>query len=155
VLVGDVAHVGVPEKRKGVVLAQRVEGDGTIDHLADLAVWAAFALGRESRDELGVALVPLRRIEHCAQVPIWGPVGARSIKWHPKRLQDLAHVALEALPVGLTDPARTHALPVATLDVLVAQVADRWVEISFRHQFGCNVSSDRRTSIWPLCIRVS
>src|SRR2546426_10155509 len=58
VLVGDVAHVGVPEKRKGVVLAQRVEGDGTIDHLADLAVWAAFALGGKAVTSLASPSYP-------------------------------------------------------------------------------------------------
>src|SRR2546426_6383483 len=145
----------MPEKRKGVMLAQRVKRNRTIDHLADLAVGAAFTLGRERRDQLGVALVPLGRVEHRAQVPIWGSLGSRRVERHPQGLQDLAHVALKTLPVGLADATRADALPVTTFDVVVAQIADRWFQSSFRHQFGCNVSSDRRTSIWPFCIRVS
>ena len=46
-------------------------------------------------------------------------------------------------------------VPLATRLTIVAQVADRGFKISLRHQFGCSVSSDRRTSIWPFCIRVS
>src|SRR5256886_3602921 len=119
----------MPEKWKGVVLAQRGKGNRTIDYLTDLAVGAAFTLGRERRDQLGVALVSLGRIEHRAQIAIWGSLGPGSIERHAQGLQDLAHVALKTLPVGLADATRADALPVATFDVVVAQIADRWFRV--------------------------
>src|SRR5437660_12913897 len=115
----------MPEKWKGVVLAQRVKGNRTIDYLTDLAVGAAFTLGRERRDQLGIALVSLGRIEHRAQVAIWGSLRPRSIERHAQGLQDLAQVALKTLPVDLADASRVDALPRATVDIVVAPLVSR------------------------------
>ena len=66
-LVGDVADVDVAEERQGMVLAQGEERDWAFDDLGDLAVRAAPALGREGREQLGVALVARGRVEQGAQ----------------------------------------------------------------------------------------
>ena len=67
-LVGDVAEVGVAEERKGVVLAERVKGNRSVDDLAELTVGTPIALGRKGCDQLVVTLITLGRIEHRTQV---------------------------------------------------------------------------------------
>src|SRR4029077_13040969 len=64
VLVGNVTHIGMTEEGEGVMLAERVEGNRAVDHLADLAVRTTFAFGREGGHQFGIALVALRRVEH-------------------------------------------------------------------------------------------
>ena len=45
-------HVRHPVEREGVMLAQREEGDGPFDHLADRAIGSSAALGREGGQQL-------------------------------------------------------------------------------------------------------
>src|SRR6267143_1860628 len=111
VLMGDVAQVGVAEEGEGVVLAERVERNRAVNHLAQLAVGPAVALGR---------------IEHRAQVSLGRLLGTRRIQRHAYGRQDLAHVPLEAAPVLVADAPWTYALPIATLDLFVAQAANAW-----------------------------
>ena len=75
-LVGDVADMGHSVKRERMVLAQREEGDGSLDDLADPAIGAAAALGREGREQLVIALVPRRGVEQSKQEPPRGVPGA-------------------------------------------------------------------------------
>src|SRR6266446_1220500 len=155
VLVGDVAQVGVTEKREGVMLAERIEGNRAFDDLADLAVGTTFAFRREGGHQLGIALITLRRVEHRSKVALRCFDGARRVERHAERPKDLAYVTLEALPVVVTDPSGLNPLPVITLDVLITEAAHGRIQLSLSHQFGCSVSSDRRTSICPFWIRVS
>src|SRR6267143_3516416 len=126
VLMGDVAQVGVAEEGEGVVLAERVERNWPVNHLAQLTVGPAVALGRKRGHEFGVALVALGRIEHRAQVSLGRLLGTWRIQRHAYGRQDLADVPLEAAPVLVADAPWTYALPIATLDLFVAQAANAW-----------------------------
>src|ERR1700694_3137398 len=124
VFVGDVAQVGVAEEGEGVVFAERVKGDRTFDHLAELTVRPAGALRRKCGHQLGVALIALGRIEHRPQAAQGRLLGTRGVEMQAHRGEDLPHVTLEAEPVGLADAPRTDALQIATFDVIVAQTAN-------------------------------
>src|SRR5713101_1993329 len=155
VLVGNVAQIGMTEEGEGVMLAERIEGNRAFDHLADLAVGTTFAFRREGGHQLGIALITLGRVEHRSKVALRCFDGARRVERHAERPKDLAYVTLEALPVVVTDPSGLIPLPVSTLDVLIMEATHGWIQLSLSHQFGCSVSSDRRTSICPFWIRVS
>ena len=146
VLVGDVADVRVAEERKGMVLAERIKGNGPFNHLADLAVGAAVALGGKGGHQLGVALVAFRRVEHGAKITLGGLGRPRGIQGHAQRLEDFGDVAFKPFPVGVADASRPDALPVAIFDILVVKLANPEIEMLFRHQFGCRVCSDTFTS---------
>ena len=60
-LVRDVADVRETVERQRMMLAKRVEGDRPFDDLAGQAIGIAAALGRECRQQLGVAVVAGRR----------------------------------------------------------------------------------------------
>src|SRR2546425_9235246 len=101
-----------------MVLAERIKGDRSLDHLADLAVGAAPALRRKRRDELGVALVTLGRVEECVEKPSRGPGGSRRVERHPEGLEDLGGVSLESPPLVIGDSAGPGPLPVPGFDTL-------------------------------------
>src|SRR5690349_11825460 len=56
-LMRDVPYIGAPDEWKGVVLAEREEGDRSLDDLAQATVGSAAAFGLEGFDELGIAVV--------------------------------------------------------------------------------------------------
>src|SRR5215510_6437999 len=68
-LVGDIADMGNSVKRERMVLAQREEGDGALDDLADPAIGAAAALSRESREQLVITLVPRGGVKQRKEEP--------------------------------------------------------------------------------------
>src|SRR5260370_30459586 len=76
-LVRDVADVRMPVERERVVLAQREEFDGTLDRLRDAAVRAATAFGREGREQLGIAFVPVGGVEQRVYEAEWRGLGTR------------------------------------------------------------------------------
>src|SRR5260370_28839216 len=103
------------EEGEGVMLAERIERNRAFDHLAELAVGTTLALGRKGGHQLGIALIALRRVEQRTQVALRCFARARCVERHAERLKDLAHVPLEAFPVGVTDASALNPLPVATL----------------------------------------
>src|SRR5260370_8019339 len=109
VLVGDVAEVGVAEKRKGVVLAERVKGDRAFHYLTEIAVGTAIAFRREGGDQLVIALIALRGIEHRAQVAHGGPGRAGGVERQTHQLKDLPDVTPEPLPLPVTPIAPRRA----------------------------------------------
>ena len=103
---GDIAHVGDTEERQGVVLAEGEEVDRPLDDLAQTAVRAAAALGREGGQEVRVTLVAGRGLEERLEEAFRRAVGAGRAEVHAKRREDLGHVALVALPVFRSDLPR-------------------------------------------------
>src|SRR3989442_964296 len=125
-----------------MVLAERIKGDWSLDHLADLAVGAAPALRRKGRHQLGVALIAFGRVEQRVEKASRTFGGARGVERHTEGPKDLGGITLESLPVGIADLPRPDPLPVAVLDVLVTQGADSRIEFALGHQFSCKLSSD-------------
>ena len=124
VIVGDVAEVGMAEEGQGVMLAERIEGDGSLDNLADLAVRPARAFGGERGDEVLVALVAVGGIDHRAQEPLGRAPRSGRLGRHAHRGEDLAQIALESLPVGVRDPAWVELRPSDQLVVRCVHAAD-------------------------------
>ena len=73
-LVRDIAHVGMPVKGQGVVLAETKELDWSLNHLAQPAVWPAAALCLEGRQQFGIALIALGCIKHGSQEALRSPL---------------------------------------------------------------------------------
>src|SRR5689334_22875175 len=107
-----------------MVLTERVELDGSLDDLADVAVGAAVAFRRKSGEELGVALVAGGGLEESPQIAARRIARARSVEVHAERLEDLGRVALELFPFVRLDLARADLLPMRGL---------LWVERKGRH----------------------
>ena len=154
-LVRDIAHEGVAEEWKGVMLAQRIKRNRPLDDLAELTVGTAVAFCWEGGDQLGITLIALGRVEHRVQIAHRRFRGAGGVERHAQGPKDFRHVALEAFPVSLANAPRLDTLPIAILEVLVTQAADHRRSLFLGHQFGCRVSGDRRTSICPFCLRTS
>jgi hypothetical protein len=102
-LVGHVAHPRLAHERQGVVLAQGEEGDRPLDHLGQVTVAVAMALGREGGQQLGVAVVPVGRVVEGAQEALRGRVRPRRVEVESQGGQDLGDVRLVAVPIGRTD----------------------------------------------------
>src|SRR4029434_5934280 len=107
----DVADMGHSVKRKRMVLAQREEGNGPFDDLADPAIGTASALGREGLEQLVITLVPRRRVEQSKQEPPRCVACPWAIEIHAEGLEDLGDVTLEPSPVLLVDLPRINVLP--------------------------------------------
>jgi hypothetical protein len=127
VVVRDVAHVGVPEERQRVVLAERMEGNRPFDDLARLAIRTTRALGGKGGDQLLVALVAGGGVEHRAQETLGRARGAGSGGRHAQRGEDLAHVALEARPILGGDAPRPRLHP-GHLLFFVAMIVHRLLQ---------------------------
>ena len=98
-LARDVADVRVAVEGQRVVLAERGERDRPLDDLRERLPSGGVALGRERRHELGIAVVPGRRLEERAQEALGGVPRPRRPEREPERLEDLRHVAPVSLPV--------------------------------------------------------
>ena len=68
-------------------------------------------LGRERRAQLRVAVVACGRVEHRLQEPLRRLLRPGRVQLHAERREDLADVALVALPVGRRDVPRLGLLP--------------------------------------------
>src|SRR5207302_10691971 len=86
------------EERQGVVLAEGEEVDRPLDDLAQTAVRAVPALGREGGQEVRVPLVAGRGLEERLEEAFRRAVGAGRAEVHAKRRADLGDIALVALP---------------------------------------------------------
>src|SRR5450756_397299 len=86
-----------------MVLAEREEGDGTFDHLRQLAVSPSVADGREGSEDFGIALIPDGRVIERAKVTARGIDCSGIVNIQAERREDLAEVALEPLPVRVSN----------------------------------------------------
>ena len=87
------------------MLAQSEERDRALDDLGDLAICATVTLGRESREQLRIPLVPHRRVEQRPQEPARRRARAWRVEVEAEGAEDLGKVALVAEPVVLRDDA--------------------------------------------------
>src|SRR5258706_15953526 len=102
-------------KGQGVVLAEREELDRALDDLADVAVGPTVTLGRKGGQQLGVTLIPVRRLEERAEKSGRRRLRPRCLEVHSKRLEDLGGVALELRPLLRLDSSRPDLLPLRSL----------------------------------------
>src|SRR6185312_5245650 len=114
-LVRDVADMSEPVERQRVVLAERVEGDRPFDDLADEAVLGDAALGRESGQQLGIAVVAGGRVVERSQEALRRSRRAGRVEVHPERREDLRHRPLETTPFLWLDVPRRRPIPGALL----------------------------------------
>ena len=94
------------------MLAQGEERDRPLHHLADPAVRAATALGRERGHQLLIALVPAGRVEDRPQEPARGVSGGHHPGGHAHRGEDLQHVPLEPPRLIRGDLSRADRCPI-------------------------------------------
>ena len=100
---------------KSVVFAQREEFDGSFYDLADAAIGTTVALGRKRSQELRVAFVSGRGIEHRTEETLGGDICPRGVEVHPECGEDLSCVAFELLPLQRTHRAWLDLLPLGCL----------------------------------------
>jgi hypothetical protein len=99
----------VPEEGQRVVLAEGVELDRPLDHLAEAAVRLASAFGRERLDQLAIAVVAGGDVVQGADEPAGGVARRRGVEVHPEGAEDLGRIAFEFPQLILRDPALEHS----------------------------------------------
>src|SRR5439155_3229230 len=95
----DVADVRTPVERQGMMLAERVKADRSLDDLRVAPFHALGPLGREERAQLRVAVVACRRVVERAQEAPRRVTRARCVEIQAERLEDLGGVPLEVRPL--------------------------------------------------------
>src|SRR5438477_5141103 len=161
-LVRDIPDPRLAEERERMMLADGMKRDRTLHDLADAAVGALIAFGWKRCHQFGITFISLRGVEERADKATWRLASSRCVEAHAHSLKDFGGVLLELPPFRWWNRSRHGALPLGGLASqrpnsrpTVEVGSSRARPDRGRHQFGCRLAGERRTSTLPSVMRAS